>query len=1211
MDTIQQTVNRFTDGLNTDLHPLTTPNTILSDCINGTVITYNGNEYILQNDMGNYKLDKAKLHADYIPVGIKEYGNIIYIVSYNPIDKKCQIGSYPSPQTLFDNSEYGSKNENYQGVPTYTLNSNWTWPTNTKWLLSDGIVNVESIKEDPTGKYNKDVLFTNTKPNQNLRIFFPENGDLKDTFLNPGDKYYLKKEEGDSTWKFQRCEYYTLTESKEALQIEEGLVISDPGDYTPEKLRNVTWETPGWLGYKPSLIEPSSFDLYLTDIKIPSFLTNDLNARDSDTGTGELSFDIQGQLTISTIDDWADYYDNLKVYFDYSYAGQSWANDFEGKDAHVISEEKGIPTNYGNTIDILTFNISKKLSISKEDIKNNKTVIIRATPYIIDGDNGIVYDNLTVTYTINLGELYSISEIEALSIYKYLSDDEGVTINFSIVSPTSNLNQVTCKYKIHEIENNFAKLGRNTGYKDIDSLNLLGQNILSVDYDKENEGWFYKEEIYIFELAFFNIKDWENNRDNATIIYNTAEFLITSEILNDYYSTINKFQEIPLSKWTSKIEAVTFIDKNLQYKKISNSKYYNRYVRISNMNSFYLLPSSEENIQNLGKILEKEDSETITSSEDNLLFTNQAANTVINNYSATSTNLGALKAIVSTVPIVFSSPSVINDTGIWKNMKWNTNYKIETNSSGTKISNEFSSLNVSMVSKESHEENIKVLEGSLIYSPYISNIYNGKAFDSYYLYNTIALLPQIWPSSANPIKSKLIENIKTNYPNTQDKIISNLESKIGTIINTVTSNRYCTMWRMAVSGDNKDPRNQMWVLLKDSNHYNFSTFNDFNPGGNFSSYTMRGPRVNNFDSYFSSALSGKNTTFNPMGFDIFFDHKGHSKWWYLPNNTWGDDNHGDNNNSAGFTIRCKDGNSTSITGIIFLPENWKDNWGTFWGSRRGIQPCRILNKSSINSSLTVSSGYISNNVLINVYAFIFSLGLHVAGIYNLRDGNKSIITNSGSVQTLNTGNTANIIYKREDTLQEINYKGINFLSSDNIKTAHTNFESNIVTLFNKFSDITNIFEPSGENMKSISSFSITTTSNSNYTIDNSVQIADASNIFSSFIHVLDEKLVKYINNFTKTQSYNENTVICDIVGDSPIFRNIEYVVSNLVFEYINGKGFFYFKGYPNDFIGAGRGGDGNEWQIPRYVDWSNINYESVGDALTLTSDFIKNEFGEL
>lgn len=79
-------------------------------------------------------------------------------------------------------------------------------------------------------------------------------------------------------------------------------MISDPDDYAPEKLRNVTWETPGWLAYKPSLIEPASFDLYLTDIKIPSFLTS-TSTRQTGEGTGKLSFNVQGQLTINTTGD--------------------------------------------------------------------------------------------------------------------------------------------------------------------------------------------------------------------------------------------------------------------------------------------------------------------------------------------------------------------------------------------------------------------------------------------------------------------------------------------------------------------------------------------------------------------------------------------------------------------------------------------------------------------------------------------------------------------------------------------------------------------------------------------------------------------------------------------------------------------------------------------------------------------------------------------
>lgn len=89
--------NQFKDGLLMDLHPLQTPNTVLTDCLNGTFITYNGNEYSLQNDMGNFKLKNCRLEPKYFPIGTTSYADTIYIVSYNPVDKKVQIGSYPSP----------------------------------------------------------------------------------------------------------------------------------------------------------------------------------------------------------------------------------------------------------------------------------------------------------------------------------------------------------------------------------------------------------------------------------------------------------------------------------------------------------------------------------------------------------------------------------------------------------------------------------------------------------------------------------------------------------------------------------------------------------------------------------------------------------------------------------------------------------------------------------------------------------------------------------------------------------------------------------------------------------------------------------------------------------------------------------------------------------------------------------------------------------
>jgi hypothetical protein len=72
-----------------DFNPLTTPEGSLVNCLNGTYLTFNGNELVLQNDMGNGRVETAKLPSGYIPLGTTELGGIIYIVSYNPLNNKC------------------------------------------------------------------------------------------------------------------------------------------------------------------------------------------------------------------------------------------------------------------------------------------------------------------------------------------------------------------------------------------------------------------------------------------------------------------------------------------------------------------------------------------------------------------------------------------------------------------------------------------------------------------------------------------------------------------------------------------------------------------------------------------------------------------------------------------------------------------------------------------------------------------------------------------------------------------------------------------------------------------------------------------------------------------------------------------------------------------------------------------------------------------
>lgn len=103
--------NTFSNGLMMDFNELTKypSDSSLTNCLNGTFITYNGNEFVLQNDMGNGKIESAKLPEGYIPTGISSFGGIIYLTSYNPFTKKGQVGSFPSPERNFSLND--SQNE--------------------------------------------------------------------------------------------------------------------------------------------------------------------------------------------------------------------------------------------------------------------------------------------------------------------------------------------------------------------------------------------------------------------------------------------------------------------------------------------------------------------------------------------------------------------------------------------------------------------------------------------------------------------------------------------------------------------------------------------------------------------------------------------------------------------------------------------------------------------------------------------------------------------------------------------------------------------------------------------------------------------------------------------------------------------------------------------------------------------------------------------
>ena len=138
----KETTNTFSEGLVMDLNPITTPNNVLTNALNATYITYNGNEYVLQNDMGNGRVETAYLPQGYIPLGTTSFGGIIYIVSYNPLIDKSQIGCFPSPERNIDNYENTVSTETIQDSDFFIMNAN----TPTEVSNNVRIIQLSNIK---------------------------------------------------------------------------------------------------------------------------------------------------------------------------------------------------------------------------------------------------------------------------------------------------------------------------------------------------------------------------------------------------------------------------------------------------------------------------------------------------------------------------------------------------------------------------------------------------------------------------------------------------------------------------------------------------------------------------------------------------------------------------------------------------------------------------------------------------------------------------------------------------------------------------------------------------------------------------------------------------------------------------------------------------------------------------------------------------------
>jgi hypothetical protein len=381
-------INQFNGGMIKDIEPLMVPNTVMTDCLNGTLITYNGNEFALQNDMGNYGFKNGALSNGFVPVGMKEHQGVLYIISYNPIDDKVEIGSFPSQQTIF--------------TPIVD---------NKDATIEDIIIDKTSLYKDLEGETK--IILLSKDPN---------------FYLNPGDKYLLIYENsGEYSFKealkqlnnkyYRHLVPYILTDENKLYNIDGLLELqvdkstTNRSDWIP-----VSWDIPGWLAVKFSITVPEQFNIYFDKSKT--------YVDDSDSNA--ITVYPGGDLRVQTYWNLVNYADgdldkikNNLVYF---------LHDYDTLDEKNISKLSPISLEPNQLISYNNFQSIIFNTIDAKTLGNYKYI----TPALLveneDKKNYIIYSQFTQTIsrdpiTIDPNEIHF-----GRNYFKYFVGDNSLTM---------------------------------------------------------------------------------------------------------------------------------------------------------------------------------------------------------------------------------------------------------------------------------------------------------------------------------------------------------------------------------------------------------------------------------------------------------------------------------------------------------------------------------------------------------------------------------------------------------------------------------------------------------------------------------------------------------------------------------------------------------------------------------------------------------------
>lgn len=586
----QETANVFTKGLMLDLNPLQVTNDTLTNCLNGTMFTYNGNENVLQNDMGNCQVETAMLPSGYVPLGSTSFGGIIYILSYNPLEKKCQIGSFPSPERNITTDELGSNENSTLNLDEFLTNGTFDF-TNQNQIIKKY---VQTLRLSDTIVYPNDKykIFSNNLNLLNYISGYHEN--------NTDANLYPKYLRLDIIAELNNGQVITLTDSATWVKTNLGSdekpsyslpyyiylksCINENEQLTLEEYRNLVGsqydvfmsKISGKIGIQTKLEVPTSFSVGYDAIKTTSnniegyqfyFLlnwTNDLVGEHKNRvnpygikwyclqSVGQANICLKQTLRTSEIQNRysipsntlinTDYYstivpDNYYKYTDEEIVGylEYQKNEFsnnklranDGTDFQYVIKGPFIPSTTGEiTLYVVPYMPFGELNFLKQEIKVN-------------------LDNLQ-SGQININN------------YQYYVTDKDINVSYCIEAyPERGKSISECVLNLYELGSELETEAKgyflsqdtynNKSNSQLTKSDLVGQTVLPTPYSGYNSIKLNKSNLNLtpnrIYIAEFEIKYGNTNSTESFYFY---RLLFNSSIFNNAYNSASDFKDLKL-----------------------------------------------------------------------------------------------------------------------------------------------------------------------------------------------------------------------------------------------------------------------------------------------------------------------------------------------------------------------------------------------------------------------------------------------------------------------------------------------------------------------------------------------------------------------------------------------------------------------------------------------------------------------------------------